>query len=78
MGVIATCGIYYIFWIYIIPRLRNYHIRQMVVELDDGAQAHKIVKVPEAEIEEWDRTHDAVGRSVTPLCPTEDKLDYDS
>lgn len=30
--------------------------------LENGAQSHTLVKVPVAELAEWDATHDAVGR----------------
>lgn len=66
---ILGCAIYYAFWIYIIPKLRKYHIRQVVINLDDGAQSHEIVKVPNAEIGHWDATHDAVGRELGTVSP---------
>lgn len=37
-------------------------VRQEVLVLDDGAQSHTLVKVPVAELAEWDATHDPVGR----------------
>lgn len=57
-----TCGIYYSFWIYIIPKLKGYRVRQEVLFLENGAQSHRIIKVPIEKLPEWDRTHDAVGR----------------
>jgi hypothetical protein len=64
IGIIVGCGVYYVFWIYVLPKLRKYHVRQVVLALDNGEQSHKIVKVPYAEIEQWDATHDAVGREI--------------
>lgn len=36
-----------------------------MVTLDDGAKSHKLVKVPNSEIEEWDKKHDHSGRIIT-------------
>jgi len=34
------------------------------VQFEDGAQSHKLIKVPVAELAQYDATHDAVGRSL--------------
>ena len=62
MNSIAICGIYYVAWIYILPRLRHYHIRSEILSLDGSAATHRLVKVPNQEIAIWDSTHDASGR----------------
>jgi hypothetical protein len=36
-----------------------------VITLDDGAKSHKLVKVPNSEVEEWDKRHDHAGRVIT-------------
>jgi hypothetical protein len=59
------CGVYYVLWIYVIPKIRGYRIRQEVLQFENGAQSHKLVKVPVAGLSEWDASHDHVGRSVT-------------
>ena len=59
------CGVYYYSWIWVVPKLRGYRIRQEAIRLDDGAQSHRLVKVPVPELVEWDTTHDAVGRLLT-------------
>lgn len=59
--IIGACAIYYVLWINILPKLRGYKIRQELVESDDGEKSHVLRKVPLAELEEWDRTHDANG-----------------
>lgn len=64
IGIIGGCGVYYAFWIYIIPRFRKYSIRQAVTVFENGEQSHKIIKVPNGEVELWDATHDAVGREL--------------
>ena len=60
-----SCGVYYYFWISVIPKWRGYRIRQEVLTLEDGATSHRVIKIPVAELEQWDATHDAVGRVVT-------------
>ncbi|KAK2007908.1 high-affinity methionine permease [Colletotrichum eremochloae] len=64
IGILVGCGVYYWLWIYAVPKLKGYEIRQQVLELADGAQSHKLVKVPVAELAEWDATHDQVGRPL--------------
>jgi hypothetical protein len=59
------CVLYYYVWITILPKLRGYRIRQETLVLENGAQSHRLIKVPVAEIEHWDATHDAVGRPLT-------------
>lgn len=64
IGIILGCGVYYWLWIWALPKLGGYRVRQAVVVLDHGAQSHKLVKVPVAELAQWDETHDAIGRRV--------------
>lgn len=47
-----------------LPKLRNYRIRQGVITLDSGAKTHKLFKVPVAELAAWDATHDALGNEL--------------
>lgn len=63
-GILLGCGIYYYAWIWLLPKLRGYRIRQEVLTLEDGAQSHKVIKVPVEQLAEWDATHDAVGRPL--------------
>jgi hypothetical protein len=69
IGIILGCGIYYVFWIYILPKIHGYHIRQEAIKLENDEQTHKLVHVPNAEIERWDATHDAVGRETLSVDP---------
>jgi hypothetical protein len=64
------CGVYYYFWISVIPKWRGYRIRQEVLVLEDGATSHRVIKVPVSELEQWDATHDAVGRALTTTSET--------
>lgn len=47
-----------------LPKLGHYHIKQEVLDLGDGSSSHKLVKVPDAQVEVWDAEHDAAGRLV--------------
>ncbi|KAI9038215.1 amino acid transporter [Aspergillus affinis] len=62
IGLLLLCGIYYYFWIEVIPKVKKYEYRQTVIDFDDGSVAHKLVKVPNAELARWDEEHDPVGR----------------
>jgi hypothetical protein len=65
---LATCGIYYAFWIYILPHFGEYAIRQEVLLLsDETSKAHRLVKVPLSELEVWDREHDVLGQKITDI-----------
>ena len=61
-----VCGIYYVLWIYVIPKWKGYAIRAEVLDVDkDGANTHRLVKVPLAEVERWDAEHDDAGKLRT-------------
>ncbi|OOG00652.1 hypothetical protein ASPCADRAFT_125662 [Aspergillus carbonarius ITEM 5010] len=60
---IAACGAYYYLWIKILPRLGKYELRQTIITVGGDATAHKLVRVPVSQVEEWDREHDATGRA---------------
>ncbi|KAK3316876.1 amino acid permease-domain-containing protein [Apodospora peruviana] len=65
IGILIGCAVYYYLFIKFIPKLRGYRFRQEVLRVDsNGATSHKLVKVPMAELAEWDATHDAVGRQT--------------
>jgi hypothetical protein len=65
IGIVVLCAAYYMVWIWLLPMLKGYRIRQELVNLGDGAQTHQLVKVPVAKLADWDATHDAVGRQIT-------------
>jgi hypothetical protein len=57
-----TCYLYYVVWIYLIPKWKGYAIRTEVLEVDqNGANTHRLVKVPLAEVDRWDSEHDDAG-----------------
>jgi hypothetical protein len=62
---LVCCGVYYYFWVSLIPKIKGYRIRQVVITVDDGAaRTHQLVKVPVEELAEWDATHDSVGQTL--------------
>jgi amino acid transporter len=63
--VIAICGAYYYVWMKVLPRWGNYAIRSQVVNVDDnGANSHRLLRVPNAEVADWDASHDELGREL--------------
>ncbi|RDB26216.1 High-affinity methionine permease [Hypsizygus marmoreus] len=64
IGILAIAGFAYVIWIQILPKVKGYEIRQLTEKLEDGAQANKLVKVPLAEVAEWDATHDEHGEVI--------------
>ncbi len=60
-----SCAVYYWLWIFILPKIGGYRIRQELLVLENGAQSHRVVKVSLAELAQWDASHDAIGRSLT-------------
>ena len=72
VGRIFICGVAYVLWIQVLPRVKGYAIRQVTEKLSDGAQANRLVRVPNSELAEWDATHDDHGnpieRDVTPIA----------
>ncbi|KAF4969013.1 hypothetical protein FSARC_3667 [Fusarium sarcochroum] len=62
IAIMILCGVYYVLWIYVIPKWRGYAIRLEVLEVDtNGANTHRLVRVPLVEIEKWDADHDDAG-----------------
>lgn len=58
-----VCGIYYVVWIYVLPKWKGYAIRAKVMDVDGGgANTHRLVKVPLADLERWDSEHDDSGK----------------
>ncbi|KAJ4175724.1 hypothetical protein NW759_017202 [Fusarium solani] len=62
IAIIIVCGLYYVFWMYLLPRWRGYEIRTEITNVDDnGATTHRLVKVPKAQVAQWDEEHDEAG-----------------
>jgi len=62
IGIMAGMVVYYYVWIKILPRWKGYQVRtETLVSSGDGSVVHRLKKVPNAEVDEWDRTHDDAG-----------------
>lgn len=62
IAILVSCALYYFVWIKWLPKLGRYAIRtETLVSDEDGSVSHRLKKVPNAEVEDWDRTHDAEG-----------------
>lgn len=56
------CFIYYKAWISWIPRWKGYAIRPEIIDIgNNGAKSHHLVRVPKAELAQWDDAHDEAG-----------------
>ncbi|KAF5683843.1 high-affinity methionine permease [Fusarium denticulatum] len=62
IGILISCGLYYYFWAFLLPKWKGYRLRSEAVILDNGVQSHEIRKVPIGELDEWEATHDVTGR----------------
>ncbi|KDR67095.1 hypothetical protein GALMADRAFT_80163 [Galerina marginata CBS 339.88] len=61
LGILGVSGLVYVVVVLLLPKKGNYTIRQLLEKLPDGAQATRLVKVPNSELAEWDATHDEQG-----------------
>lgn len=77
IGIMALCAAYYYLWMHLLPRWGKYAIRSQVLRVDDnGANTHKLVRVPQDQVAEWDATHDELGRELRHRRP-HDNADED-
>jgi amino acid transporter len=72
IAIMIVCGIYYWVWMKVLPRYGKYEMRSEVLDVDDnGANTHRLVKIPLTELEEWDATHDDAGNLRRRHSPTD-------
>ncbi|CAK7563052.1 MAG: hypothetical protein SEPTF4163_000909 [Sporothrix epigloea] len=64
IGLVIACALYYWAWVYWVPLLRGYRLRQEVVFLENGAQTNNLVKIPIEQLATWDAEHDKSGRKL--------------
>ncbi|KAI9708247.1 MAG: hypothetical protein M1820_004201 [Bogoriella megaspora] len=64
IAIIILCGIYYWVWLVLLPKVKNYQVRQTLEELGDGAVTHRLIKVPNEDVARWDAEHDVTGRAI--------------
>lgn len=70
IGIMIICGAYYYVWMKLLPRWGKYSIRSEVISVDEnGANTHRLLRVPDAEVGEWDATHDELGRKLRQRRP---------
>ncbi|KAI3343001.1 high-affinity methionine permease [Ustulina deusta] len=49
--------------VYLLPKWRGYQLRPEILTVDDeGANTHRLVRVPVNELDKWDSEHDEAGR----------------
>ncbi|KAG9203073.1 hypothetical protein G6514_003595 [Epicoccum nigrum] len=61
IGLLVGMGLYYLAWVHLLPRLRNYSIRALTVVNQDGSVVHQLKRIPNTEVAGWDSTHDDAG-----------------
>ncbi|KKA28238.1 hypothetical protein TD95_002430 [Thielaviopsis punctulata] len=72
IAVMLLCWVYYIMWIKYLPKWHGYAIRSEVVQVDDnGANSHRLVKVPLNEVAKWDEEHTEGGQLRRRTVPEE-------
>lgn len=64
---LVLCGIYYVLWMYLLPKWRGYQVRMEILDVDEnGANTHRLVHIPLDELEQWDAEHDEAGKLRQP------------
>lgn len=61
IGLLVAMGVYYYVWVHALPHFCKYSIRTLTVVNEDGSVVHQLKRVPNADIAEWDMTHDEAG-----------------
>ncbi|KAM0280648.1 hypothetical protein ACHAQH_003955 [Verticillium albo-atrum] len=64
IAIMAVCGLYYWFWMYLLPSWKGYRIRTEVLDVDGdtGANTHRLVRIPLSDLPDWEENHDETGR----------------
>ncbi|KAF7543409.1 hypothetical protein G7Z17_g10764 [Cylindrodendrum hubeiense] len=62
IAIILVCGLYYWVWMYLLPKFGKYAIRTELTDVgDEGAKTHRLVRVPNTNLPQWDEDHDEAG-----------------
>lgn len=57
-----VCFLYCALWMWVLPKWRGYRIRPEILDVsDNGANTHRLTKVPLSELAQWDAEHDDAG-----------------
>jgi hypothetical protein len=61
---------------FLLPKWKGYAIRTEITNVDDnGANTHRLVRVPNADLPRWDEEHDEAGnlrQRTTVVAPSSD------
>ncbi|KAJ5646184.1 hypothetical protein N7490_002556 [Penicillium lividum] len=74
LAIIAFCVFYYYVWVWLLPKWYKYQLRQTIIYGENGITAHRLVKIPLADLETWDAEHDASGRLRQPIETQEGEI----
>ncbi|KAJ9421169.1 amino acid permease-domain-containing protein [Fusarium oxysporum] len=62
IAIVLVCALYYVVWMFLLPKWKGYAIRTEITNVDDnGANTHRLVRVPYADLPRWDEEHDEAG-----------------
>ncbi|WWC92975.1 uncharacterized protein L201_007939 [Kwoniella dendrophila CBS 6074] len=64
MGIVLTCGVYFIVYSKVLPKWGGYQLRQVVIRLEEGSVTHKLIKIKNEDLDDWDFKHDPSGNSL--------------
>lgn len=70
IGILLFCVLYYAAWVWVLPKIGDYTIRQEIIQLGGGETTHCLIKVPNAELAQWDAKHDATGKKIVEAYDT--------
>jgi hypothetical protein len=81
LGILLLCGVYYVGWKIIGPKVWGYKVRNELLLLEDElVKAHRLVRVPVEEVEMWEAEHDVRGKKLDGSAPLGhvllDQLDF--
>ncbi|KAK1993061.1 high-affinity methionine permease [Colletotrichum falcatum] len=79
IGIIVLRVLYYVAWMHVLPRWLGYEIRSEIVNVDaNGANTHRLVRVPKAEVARWDDEHDEAGNLRRRHATTTPELEFNN
>ncbi|KAF1955073.1 amino acid transporter [Byssothecium circinans] len=71
IALMVAMVLYYYLWIKVLPAIKGQTIRaETLVSSQDGSVTHQLRRIPNAEVEEWDRTHDSAGNVLSTVAGT--------
>ncbi|KAF6818421.1 high affinity methionine permease [Colletotrichum musicola] len=62
IAIMIVCFLYYALWMWVLPKWRGYRIRPEILDVsNNGANTHRLTKVPLSDLAQWDAEHDDAG-----------------